>query len=274
MDLEHLSGIPIALDEAGQVAFGPDVVVEETKVRLLDELTPVALEPEVCRGSREVAYYMYNGVYLQSDAARLAGVRLRYELTLLPPRCLGREYVKTLGHRHCPEPASGMDYAEVCEVLAGTAHFLFQTLDVTGPDASVAFYVEAKAGDKVLVPPGFDHCTINAGPDPLLFSDVIALGVTGIYDRFKAARGAAYLEVAEEGQPRFIPNPAYRTVPPLQKVKPKDYPELHLTSVEPLYTAFVQGRGENWPFLTDPRQFGRIENSEWRMANGEWARGE
>ncbi len=77
-----------------------------------------------------------------------------------------------------------MDYAEVCEVLAGTAHFLFQTLDVAGPDATMAFYVEAQAGDKVLVPPGFDHCTINPGPEPLLFSDVIALGVTGIYDRF------------------------------------------------------------------------------------------
>lgn len=44
-----------------------------SKVRRPDELTPVALDPESCRASQEVAYFTYNGVYLQSDAARLAG---------------------------------------------------------------------------------------------------------------------------------------------------------------------------------------------------------
>lgn len=257
MNLEHISGLPLSLDEDGQIVFGPDVVVDEIKARPLNALTPVALEPDRCRGKQEAAYHMYNGVYRQSDAERLADVPLRYELTLIPPRRMGREFVKTLGHRHCPEPKSGIDYAEVCEVLIGTAHFLFQTLDVEEekPSASMAFYVEAQPGDKVLMPPGFDHCTINPGPEPLLFSDVIALGVSGIYDRFKASRGAAYLEVAEDGEPRFIPNPAYQAVPPLNKVAPKRYPELHLTDEEPLYTAFIQNRGENWPFLTDPRRF-------------------
>ena len=253
-DLSSVSGLPMALDDAGQLVLGPGVVVEETKARQLDELAQVAMDPKTCRGSDEVAYYMYNGVYLKSDAARLAGVPLRYELTLIPPRRIGREFVKTLGHRHCPEPRSGLDYAEVCEVLAGTAHFIFQTLDVAGPDASAAFYVEARAGDKVLVPPGLDHCTINPGPGPLLFSDVIALGVTGIYDRFKATRGAAYLEVDEDGA-RFIPNPTYRGVPPLQRLEPAEYPSLRLTRAEPLYTAFVHSKGEGWTFLTNPALF-------------------
>lgn len=256
-ELERVSGLPLTLDEAGRLVFGPGVAVEETRIRLLDALTPVALEPEACRGCQEPAYYMYNGVYRQSDADRLAGVGLRYELTLIPPRRMGREFVKTLGHRHCPEPQSGLDYAEVCEVLAGTAHFLFQTLDPAGKQASLAFYVEARPGDKVIIPPGLDHCTINPGPEPLLFSDVIALGVTGIYDRFAATHGAAYLEIAEGPRPRFTPNPAYQTVPPLKEVPPSDYPRLHLTRKEPLYTALVEGRGEHWPFLPDPRQFWR-----------------
>jgi len=253
-DLSSVSGLPMALDDAGQLVLGPGVVVEETKVRLLDELTPVALEPEVCRGCQEAAYYMYNGVYRQSDTDRLSGVPLRYELTLIPPRRIGREFVKTVGHRHCPELRSGLDYAEVCEVLAGTAHFIFQTLDVAGPAASAVFYVEAWAGDKVLVPPGLDHCTINPGPGPLLFSDVIALGVSGIYDRFKATHGAAYLEVDEDGA-RFIPNPTYRGIPPLQRLEPGEYPSLRLTRAEPLYTGFVHSRGEGWTFLTNPALF-------------------
>jgi glucose-6-phosphate isomerase len=255
VNLEALSGLPVSLGDNGQLVFGPDVVVEEAKTRLLGELTPVAMEPEACRGRGDVAYYMYNGVYCRVDVQRLEGLPLRYELTLIPARRIGREYVKTFGHLHNVEPKSGLTYAEVCEVLVGTAHFLFQTLDVTGPSASVAFYVEARAGEKVLIPPGFDHCTINPGPDPLLLSDVIALGATGVYDRFRAAHGAAYFECVEDGAPRFVPNPAYRAAPELRKEALREYPELHLTRSEPLYTAFVQRRGENWPFLTDPGQF-------------------
>ena len=270
LDLENLAGLPLALDDSGLLVFGAGIVIEDHGERLLDALTPVVLEPERTRGSVEVAYYMDNGVYRRADESRLAGVPMRYELTLIPPRQIGREFVKTFGHRHRPEPKSGLDWAEVCEVLVGTAHFLMQTLDLSGPDASVVYLVEAKAGQKVLLPPGFDHCTINPGPEPLLFSDVIARGVSGIYDRFVATRGAAYLEVAEGSLPppagdlrprkprdlrHFVPNPTYRRVPPLTRVELRDYPHLGLTSQVPLYKAFIESRGQQWSFLTDPTLF-------------------
>jgi glucose-6-phosphate isomerase, archaeal len=248
-DLEAISGVPMGLDDTGQLVFGSDVVIDETKVRLFDELTPVALEPETCRGNQGIAYYMYNGVYLKSDADRLSAVPMRYELTLMPPHHMGRELVKTFGHRHCLEPESGMDYTEVCEVVVGTARFVFQTLDVSGPSASLALYVEAKAGQKVLAPPGFEHCTINPGPGPLLFSDVIAVGVSGIYKHVAASQGAAYLGVMKDGKPEFIPNPNYTTVPPLKRVEPTDYPKYHL------YTALMEGHWKHWGFLSDPRKF-------------------
>lgn len=256
LNLHPISGLPLSLNETGQVDFDPLLVIDEFKLRLLDELTPVALNSEVCRDNREIAYYMYNGVYHNADADRLAGTSIRYELTLIPARRLDREYIKTFGHLHTTEPNSGLTYAEVCEVLAGTAHFFLQTLDPSGPDASQAFYIEAAAGDKIIIPPGFDHLTINPGPGPLLFSDVIALDVKGIYDRYRATHGAAYLETADaDGQPQFIPNPHYRQVAPLKKLTTKDYPELELTASLPLYTAFTRSQGQNWSFLTDPGCF-------------------
>jgi len=255
VELESLSGLPLRLDEAGQLEFGPELVIDETRVRRLDELTPVALDQAACRGNQEIAYYMYNGIYHQNDAATLANAPIRYELTLIPPAQIGPEFIKTFGHLHNSHPSSGLSYAEVCEVLAGTAHFLLHTLDSTGPDAAAVFWLEAKAGQKVIIPPGFDHLTINPGPEPLLFADVISLEVYGIYDRFRAARGAAYLELGENGAARFRPNPHYRSVAPLQQLSLKDYPGLHLTRDEPLYTAFVQGQGHHWPFLTDPGCF-------------------
>jgi glucose-6-phosphate isomerase len=254
-DLEELSGLPIGLDDAGLLVFGSDVIVDEHRERLLDALSPVVMTPDAARGSGDIAYYMDNGVYDRADAGRLAGVRMRYELTLMPPRTVGNEYVKTFGHIHHKEPVSGLEWTEVVEVLTGTAHFLLQTLDLTGPDADVVYLIEAGPGQKVLLPPGFDHCTINPGDEPLLFSDVIALGVAGDYGRFVATRGAAYLEVNGADGPEMIPNPTYRRVAPLTPVTPRDYPELHLTSTEPLYTVFVATRGELWPFLCDPRLF-------------------
>lgn len=255
MDLTALCGLPLALDDNGLLVFGPDVVVDEHGERPLGALEPVALDPEAVRGSQEVAYYMDNGVYRRQDAPALAGLPFRYELTLIPPRRMGREFIKTHGHIHLPEPRSGLAWAEVCEVVMGTAHFLFHTLDPEGPSADKVFYVEAKAGQKILMPPDMDHLTINPGPEPVLFSDVVALGISGDYSRYRATRGAAYLEVEADGEPRFIPNPAYKEVAPLQRIELADYPDLALTTDEPLYTAFVRTRGEKWPFLTDPRLF-------------------
>lgn len=256
LNLQAISGLPMSLDDAGQMVFDPAIDIDETKVRRLDELTPVALSPEVCRDNPEIAYSMYNGVSHRDDTTWLTGVPIRYELTLIPARRLDREFIKTFGHLHTAEPGSGLTYAEVCEVLVGTAHFFFQTLDPSGPDAGQAFYIEAKAGDKIIIPPDFDHLTINPGPGPLLFSDVIGLEVRGIYERYRMSRGAAYLEIAgADEQAQFIANPHYRRVAPLQKLSLKDYPGLDLTAQTPLYTAFVRSRGENWPFLTAPSQF-------------------
>ena len=254
MDLSTISGVLMSLDETGALRFDPTIVVDEYKVRLLDELTAVYLDQQVCRG-KDVAYSMYNGVYRKEDAAKLSGIPMRYELTLFPEKQVGREYVKTLGHIHKPEPVSGIDYPEICEVLVGTAHFIFQTLDVSGPDSSTVFCVEVKAGEKIVMPPGFDHLTINPGPGPMLFSDVVGLNVTGDYTRISAARGAAYLEVNQGGKPEFIPNPHYRRVGPLKKMKPREFPQIHLTRNTPLYTAFLETGGNFWKFLVDPTLF-------------------
>jgi len=182
---------------------------------------------------------------------------VQYELTLMPPAMMGREYVKTFGHRHIAEPRSGIDYTEVCRVEYGTAHFLLHDLDLDrdAPSSGVAYLIEAKAGDTILLPPGYDHLTINPGPGPMLFSDVIARGVYGIYDRFRVTRGACLLEVESGGSPTFIPNPTYSNVPSLQRIPMCEYPKLQLGRDIPLYQALCETKGDIWEFLLDPTLF-------------------
>jgi glucose-6-phosphate isomerase, archaeal len=255
LDLRKLSGLDLQVGDDGRLVFGPDVVVSDHGERPLGALAGLMEASAVAQDSRDIAYYMDNGVYRRQDADRLAQVPMRYELTLIPPRKVGREFIKTHGHRHFPEPKSGLEHPEICEVLVGTAHFLFQTLDLAGPSAGAAFLIEAKPGQKVIFPPGFDHVTINPGPEPVLFSDVVALGVKGIYERYVATHGAVYLEVEEAGRPVFVPNPTYCHVPPLRRIAAAEYPALRLTDDLPLYTAFVEGRGAGWEFLNEPGRF-------------------
>ena len=256
IDLGTLSGLPMTLLDSGQLQFPSGVIIEEYLERPLRALARVVLDREAVAAAPEsdIAYTMYNGVSLAADAPRLAGRNLRYELTSIPARRIGREYIKTLGHRHNTAPGSSYAYPEICEVLHGVAHFLFQVRGPTPAEAPSAWYVEVVAGEKIIIPPSLLHLTINPGPQTLLFSDVISLGMRGIYDDFRAAGGACYLEVEEHGQPRFIPNPRYPAVPELQRVPPPKCPALGIRHDVPLYSAFLE-YGPQWRFLDDPDLF-------------------
>lgn len=254
LDLTAASGLPMRLGLDGRLTFDPQVVVQEYRARTFTELAPVYLDSQACQSQR-TAYEMFNGVFHEQDRERLSGLAVRYELTLFPALKIGQEYVKTLGHIHRPETRSEIDPPEICEVVAGQAHFLFTKLNPASLTADEAFYVEVCAGEKIIIPPGYDHLTINPGPGPLLFSDVVSSNVSGNYERIKAAGGAVYLEVEENGLPVFIPNPRYRDHPPLRRMRPKEQPDLCLTKQEPLYVTFVKSRAQDWEFLWRPELF-------------------
>jgi glucose-6-phosphate isomerase len=255
MDLSQISGLPMRLDEQGSLHLDASLAVEDRRVRRLNELTSVYLDPTACRGE-QVAYEMINGIVAAGDSERLAGLPVRYELTLFAALKIGQEYVKTLGHIHFPEPNSGIDHPEICEVLVGRAHFFFMKLNPDGFSAEDAFYIELSAGQKIIIPPGYNHLTINPGPGPMLFSDVVARTVRGNYEPMKSAGGAVYLEVESGQDAVFIPNPRYHSHPILRRVYPKEFPQLQLGSGEPLYTAFRRTRAEGWEFLWRPELYG------------------
>lgn len=254
LDLHAISGLPLALDAQGKLVLSADVKVKEYRARTFAELTAVYLARTACSADT-IAYEMFNDLYLNEDCEWVKKLPVRYELTLFPDLKIGPEYVKTLGHIHLKDPRSGIDHPEICEVLVGKAHFLFMKLDLEQRSASSAFYVEVTAGQKIIIPPGYDHLTINPGPGPMLFSDVVSREVGGNYDRMKAMGGAVYLEVDRHGMPEFIPNPSYTSHPPLQRFSPREFPELNLTKGEPLYTAFRRNQAREWDFLIWPERF-------------------
>ena len=133
-------------------------------------------------------YYMYRDLYLSNaDKDKLISQDLRYDITIIPPRMLGVEYVKTAGHYHPVPPGGTVSYPELYEVLDGEAIYLLQKRDM-----SYVVAVYATAGDKVLVPPDYGHITINRSNKILKMANLVARNFSSIYDPIKERGGGAY----------------------------------------------------------------------------------
>lgn len=184
----------------------------EPRVRTIDDMRPLLFDPD-CEGSG-MLYEMYR------DLARTVEERewlhsqdLRYDITVIPPRVLCGEYVKTKGHYHPDNPA-GAGYPEVYEVLAGSAHYLLQKRDLS----DIAL-VSAGTGDLVIIPPGYGHVTINPSCEILVMANIVSTAFSSDYQEYEGLHGAAYYEL--EGS-RFARNPRYPEVPALRMRGPPD----------------------------------------------------
>ncbi len=168
-------------------------------LRYLRELQPVMMEPVERSMNGEIAYYMYRGVRTYED--------LRYDITVLPYRRLGREHVKTFGHYH-NRALNGRPYPEIYEVLSGKAMFVLQKPE--SPEIEDLIVIEVHEGESLLVPPGYGHVTVNPGGGTLIYANLVYKLVRGDYTLFRRLRGAAvYLTTSG-----VLENPMYSRVPP------------------------------------------------------------
>jgi glucose-6-phosphate isomerase len=201
----------------------------------------------------EELYYMYRGVCRAIDSTLIRQHGLRYDVTILRPGTVGSEYIKTAGHYHPLKPGTEFTYPEVYEVLYGRAHYLLQTEpDEEGVEAVL---VEASAGDKVLIPPGYGHITVNPGPDWLVMSNWVAEGFASLYGPIKELGGGAYFALAGNGEEeRLVVNPRYRPTPGISARRPSDLPEFGLVLGRPMYFAFLESP-EKFAYLANPESF-------------------
>lgn len=236
VDLTERAGLPFTLTEDGRLVFGESVSASPVATRKLAELRPVLEDPDAA-GPDEV-YFMYRDVSLPEDTERLHAQGLRYDLTVVRPGVLGREYVKTAGHYH-PLAEDGTPYPEIYEVLYGVAHYLLQRRE--GDRVVDVVLVEAHPGDQVLIPPGYGHITINPGDDWLVMDNLVAGAFSSEYGPYASMRGGAYYErVGGE----LVPNPRYSGLPAPRRVRAR--PVLGLDGKTPLYVLWRQGVDFSW----------------------------
>jgi glucose-6-phosphate isomerase len=162
---------------------------QDPDVRRLFDMKEVIYDQSWLHGAENFElYYMYRDLYLsRADRELLLSQGLRYDITIIPPHMLGREYIKTAGHYHPLVPGGSVTYPELYEVLEGEALYLLQNNDLSDVIA-----IHASAGDKVVVPPGYGHVTINRSNKTLKMANFVERNFASLYEPYRQRSGGAY----------------------------------------------------------------------------------
>jgi glucose-6-phosphate isomerase len=176
--------------------------LKKPDIRYLNEMRDLFYDKKWAKTAPNLElYYMYRGVKKKNN--------LRYDITLIPARMLGKEFAKTKGHEH-----SGK-YGEIYIVLEGKAIYLLQKWRKNTIEDVYA--VKAKKGEVVLIPPDYGHITINpTASQKLKEANWINKNCKNIYDLFENKGGACYYYT----KLGWVKNKNYRRVPRLRFEKP------------------------------------------------------
>jgi glucose-6-phosphate isomerase len=245
--LKEVSGLDIALD-GHELRFLNGLPEVEPACRTLDEARYAFCQEEGA-GLNEL-YFMYRDVARPGDRQTAARLGLRYDITVILPGAVGREFNKTVGHYHPLKRGTSLTYPEVYEVLSGQATYLLQSPGDGPGDVGDVQVVIAEAGDKVVIPPGYGHITINAGAEPLVMANWVASEFASVYGEIRELKGGAHYLFADGSWGK---NPLYRRVPEIRFEKCRDYEELGLKKGQGMY-GLIASAPEKLRFLTHPEE--------------------
>jgi glucose-6-phosphate isomerase len=232
-----------ALFEFGGVKVKP-------AVRMLADLRGVLYDPTWASKAGDVPlYFMYRDLASSKEDRKLITEnRLRYDITVIPPRMLGSEYVKTAGHYHPLAPGQEVSYPELYQVLEGEAHYLLQKSD--GDKITDIVLVKAGKGDSVLIPPGYGHVTINPSNVALKMADWVCRDFESEYSSYRKKKGAAYFELKDG---RLAANKSYESLPEVRFFGPTNFEEFGLKKGKDIYS--LVGDIQKLDYLKNPGKY-------------------
>lgn len=170
-------------------------------VRYLKEIKDILCDKDWGKKAANAKlYFMYRGVKEKAG--------LRYDITVIPPRMLGKEYVKTKGNRNSNH------FPELYGVLQGKA-FLFTQRRRGKTANSVSVYL-MKKGDWVILSPEDEVITINPTKKLLKTANWVAKKNVNLYKGLEKMKGAGYYYT----KAGWVKNENYKRVAKLRFKKP------------------------------------------------------
>lgn len=262
INLEKYSGLPIEMNDDFVLQFGPGIEAQTPKIREFPFVKNYLKNPHGTYHRRDV-YHIYRDVAFLKDKDKIHRAGLEYDLTVIPPGKIGDEFVKTLGHYHPYKKGAEVRYPEIYEVVYSKAFFVLQSASADLLRLQDVYIVEAGRGEKVLVPPGFGHVSINPTENVLVLANWQPLNNQGIYEPYEAHNGAAYYVVQSDrlgkggrtvSEYEFAPNLNYASVPAFKRVRGRELPRFSLLSALPMYFTGIRNL-ETLDFLVHPENY-------------------
>jgi len=174
-----------------------DVQNKTPKIRTLNDMKDVVYDQQWFNSAEnEDLYYMYGDLVEE-------GI-LKYSVTVVTPKMLGKEFNKTKGHIHLGK------FQETYTVLEGNAIYLMQKTNENVVEDVYA--VKANKGESITIPSGYGHVTINISNENLKTGDWRNINCKQDYSLFEKLRGACYY-YTKEG---WVKNENYQNVPELR----------------------------------------------------------
>ena len=231
-------GTDIILADKGTLAFSEGIISPANpEIRSLKDALPAyyyRTEP-----NEDILYYRYKNVYFQQDEEVFKEYNLRYDITVLLPGKIGKEFMKTVGHFHPLKNTGKETYSEYCEVLSGEAIFLLQK-NGRNNEVEEVIAIEAKTGDKVYIPSNYGHVTINPGDSSLVVAGLAATNIDSSPEPFIEKLGAAYFYLeTEDGKGDWVKNPEYKNSVGLKIKAAPNVEQPYDINDKPIYKAFI-----------------------------------
>ncbi len=259
MKLLERSRLPIYMDEYSyQLKFQDGLTCESKGARTFGEMAqlfrnPAGIDPN------EQCYDFYRNIVFEKDSALFQKNDFRYDITVIFPGTINREFKKTSGHYHGYIAGHQTTYPEIYEVLEGRALYILQkAVNFDQNEEPVicdrrAVFVEA--GQAIIIPPLYGHCSINVGEGPMVFSNIAVVSCPLHYDIIKAKHGLSiYALKNEDCSITLESNTHYQNVSNIRRYYPLEDSSLGIRSSGSVYHEFVNSP-EKFEYLLHPQDY-------------------
>lgn len=234
----------------GDGVFGP--VCEK---RRLDDIRSSLADPNST--GPDVLYSIAMDVGNEEDFQAIKDRDLLYGAVTYAKGQIGNEPVRSQGHIHAISPSCNASTCEVYEIWDGEAFIYMQ--EYGADDAGNCYAVHAKAGEVVIVPPGWVHATINANVNKNMTFGAWCVRDYGFeYKEVRSHNGIAFFPIVNaQGNIEWEKNPSY-TSANLIVCDAFTYPQFDIEPGKAIYTQF-QEDPDKFLFVSKPQ----LKEKEW-----------
>ncbi|MBZ9685464.1 glucose-6-phosphate isomerase [Clostridium estertheticum] len=231
----------------GDGTFGPKI-----ENRSINDIRKSLIDSN-CSGP-EIVYSIAMDVGNVKDRDEMIKRSLLYGAVTYSKGKLGKEPVRSQGHIHWVSPSCGTSTPELYEIWDGKAIIYMQETAKDNPKRCYAVYAEA--GEVVLVPPNWAHCTINANPlENMTFGAWCVRDFGFDYEDVRKHEGVAWFPILDEANKiNWVHNSNYMLGELIEKA-PRNYTEFDLKKNVSIYTQF-QKNPNAFLFISKPYESG------------------